>query len=33
MYTTPVGWLMLGAMSLLLTVGIFWMIKVAKVEV
>jgi tight adherence protein B len=33
MYTTPVGWLMLAAMAVLLTVGIFWMIKVAKVEV
>jgi len=33
MYTTPVGWLMLTAMGVLLTIGIFWMSKVAKVEV
>ena len=33
MFTTPVGWLMLLAMGVLLTVGIFWMSKVAKVEV
>jgi tight adherence protein B len=33
MYTTPIGWLMCGAMVLLLSVGIFWMSKVAKVDV
>ncbi|HEX2893527.1 MAG TPA: type II secretion system F family protein [Marmoricola sp.] len=33
MYTTPIGWMMLAGMAVLLTVGIFWMIKVAKVEV
>jgi tight adherence protein B len=33
MYTTPIGWVMLGGMAVLLTVGIFWMVKVAKVEV
>jgi len=33
MYTTPIGWLMLGGMAVLLFVGILWMVKVAKVEV
>lgn len=33
MYTTPIGWLLCAAMAILLTVGIFWMTKVAKVEV
>jgi tight adherence protein B len=33
MYTTPIGWLMCAGMAILLTVGIFWMTKVAKVEV
>jgi tight adherence protein B len=33
LYTTPIGWLMLGAMAVLLTVGIFWMVKVAKVDI
>ncbi|RNM14125.1 type II secretion system F family protein [Nocardioides pocheonensis] len=33
MYTTPVGWVMLSGMAVLLTIGIFWMVKVAKVEV
>lgn len=33
MYTTPLGWLMLGGMAILLFVGIVWMVKVAKVEV
>jgi tight adherence protein B len=33
MYTTPVGWLMLAAMAVLLGVGILWMVKVAKVDV
>jgi len=33
MYTTPIGWLMCAGMAVLLTVGIFWMTKVAKVEV
>ncbi|MFL6107522.1 MAG: type II secretion system F family protein [Marmoricola sp.] len=33
MYTTPVGWLMCAGMAILLSVGIFWMTKVAKVEV
>lgn len=32
-YTTPIGWLMCAAMAILLSVGIVWMIKVAKVEV
>lgn len=32
-YTTPIGWLMLAAMSVLLAVGIFWMVKVAKVDI
>ena len=33
MYTRPIGLAMLGGMAVLLTVGIFWMSKVAKVEV
>jgi len=33
LYTRPVGWVMLLAMAVLLSVGIFWMTKVAKVEV
>jgi tight adherence protein B len=33
MYTTPVGWIMLTAMAVLLTVGVFWMTKVSKVDV
>lgn len=33
MYTTPLGWLMLGGMGILLFVGIVWMVKVAKVDV
>ncbi|MCW2787449.1 MAG: hypothetical protein JWP74_3966 [Marmoricola sp.] len=33
MYTTPIGLIMCGAMAVLLSVGIFWMSKVSKVEV
>ncbi|MBO9520749.1 MAG: type II secretion system F family protein [Nocardioidaceae bacterium] len=33
MFTTVLGWGMIGLMSALLAVGIFWMSKVAKVEV
>jgi tight adherence protein B len=33
MYTTTIGWVMLAAMSVLLAVGIFWMSKVAKVDI
>lgn len=33
MFTTPLGWLMCAGMAILLAVGIFWMTKVAKVEV
>ena len=33
MFTRPIGWVMLVAMSVLLFTGILWMIKVAKVEV
>lgn len=32
LYTTPIGWVMLGAMAVMITVGVFWMSKVAKVE-
>jgi len=32
LYTTPVGWVMLTGMAILLTIGIFWMMKVAKVD-
>jgi tight adherence protein B len=33
MFTTPVGWVMLSVMAVLLTVGVFWMMKVSKVDV
>jgi tight adherence protein B len=33
MYTRPIGWLMLAGMAVLLSIGIFWMTRVAKVEV
>jgi tight adherence protein B len=33
LYTTPIGLVMCGAMAVLLTVGIFWMSKVSKVDI
>ncbi|MDP3894120.1 type II secretion system F family protein, partial [Nocardioides sp.] len=33
LFTEPIGWLMLIAAGLLLTVGIFWMSRLVKVEV
>jgi tight adherence protein B len=33
LYTTPIGWVMLGGMAVLLSVGILWMTKVAKVDI
>ncbi|MCW2780984.1 MAG: hypothetical protein JWR35_1433 [Marmoricola sp.] len=33
LYTTPIGLVMCGAMVVLLTVGIFWMSKVSKVDI
>ncbi len=33
MFTEPVGWLMLGGAGLLLSVGVFWMSRLVKVEV
>lgn len=33
LFTEPMGWIMLVVMAVLLTVGIFWMSKVAKVEI
>ncbi len=33
LYTTPIGWILLAGMGLLLCVGMFWMTKVAKVDV
>ncbi len=33
LFTEPIGWLMIVTMTILLTVGIFWMSKVAKVEI
>jgi tight adherence protein B len=33
MYTTPIGWILVAAMSVLLGAGIFWMSKLAKVDV
>ncbi|MDQ6640984.1 MAG: type II secretion system F family protein, partial [Actinomycetota bacterium] len=32
LFTTPIGFVLLGGMALLLSVGIFWMAKVSKVE-
>lgn len=33
LYHTPIGWVMLGAMVVMLGVGFVWMMKVAKVDV
>ena len=33
MYSTPIGWILLIVIAVLLGVGVFWMSKVAKVEV
>ncbi len=33
MYTTPIGWILVAVMAVLLGVGILWMSKVAKVDV
>jgi tight adherence protein B len=33
MYTTPIGFILLALMGVLLGVGVFWMAKVAKVDV
>ncbi len=33
LYTTPIGWLMCAGMGILLSVGVVWMSKVAKVDV
>ena len=33
MFTTPIGWVLLAGMAVLLGVGVFWMSKVAKVDV
>ena len=33
MFTSPLGWVMLTVMTILLTAGIFWMKRVVKVEV
>lgn len=32
-FTTPIGWVLMTVMCVLLAVGIFWMSKVAKVEI
>lgn len=32
LYTSTIGWILLGGMGVLLTSGIFWMTKVAKVD-
>lgn len=32
LYTTPLGWVLLGVMTVLLVVGFAWMMKVAKVK-
>ena len=32
MFSTPLGWMMIGGIVVLLSVGIFWMSKVVKVE-
>jgi tight adherence protein B len=33
LFTTPLGWVMLTVMTILLTAGVFWMKRVVKVEV
>jgi tight adherence protein B len=33
MYTTPIGWILMSVMAILLGVGVLWMSKVAKVDV
>jgi tight adherence protein B len=33
LYTTPIGWILCIGMALLLSVGVFWMSKVAKVDI
>jgi tight adherence protein B len=33
LYATPMGWVLCAGMAILLTVGVFWMSKVAKVDV
>ncbi len=33
LFTQPIGWLMLLGAATLLTVGVFWMSQLAKVEV
>jgi len=33
MYTTPIGWILMAVMAVLLGVGVLWMSKVAKVDV
>jgi len=33
LFTDPIGWLMLGGACLLLTLGVFWMSRLVKVEV
>ncbi len=33
MYTTPIGWILVALMTVLLGVGVFWMSKLAKVDV
>ena len=33
MFTEPLGWLMLGGAALILSVGVFWMSRLVKVEV
>jgi tight adherence protein B len=33
LYVTPIGWIMLGVMAVMITVGVFWMSKVAKVDI
>jgi tight adherence protein B len=32
LYTTPMGWVLCVMMAVLLSVGVFWMSKVAKVD-
>ncbi|MGZ4450492.1 MAG: type II secretion system F family protein [Nocardioides sp.] len=33
LFTSPIGWLMLAAAAILLTLGVFWMSRLTKVEV
>ena len=33
MFSTPLGWALLGGMAVMLSIGVLWMSKMVKVEV